>query len=45
MMVFYSMRKNWEDAKLDEGIQEIVRVNFVPEFGSDADRELFFSFL
>ncbi|CAG0886300.1 unnamed protein product [Cyprideis torosa] len=44
-MVFNTLKKTYQEPTLAEGFQEIVRVNFVPHFSSEADRKLYGSFL
>ena len=34
-MVLYSYRKTFEEPQLKEGFSEIVKIDFVPDFGDD----------
>nr|XP_006824482.1 PREDICTED: bifunctional polynucleotide phosphatase/kinase-like [Saccoglossus kowalevskii] len=44
-MVLYSYRNKFKEPTLDEGFNEIVQVNFVPQFQLKEDEELYRTFL
>ena len=43
-MIFHSMRKAWEDPSAAEGIDQIVRVSFQPQFADSAEQKAFYRF-
>lgn len=40
-IVLNSYKKNYESPSMDEGFSEIVRVNFVPAFANEQEKELY----
>lgn len=44
-MVLNTYKKNFEEPTLDEGFSEIVRVNFIPNFRNEGEKELYNMYL
>ncbi len=44
-MVFYSYRNKYMEPSTKEGFDEIAKVNFVPKFKNDKERQLYSMFL
>lgn len=43
-MVYFKMRKDWQEPRLEEGISEVVKINFQPTFLDDRHQKLFKQF-
>ncbi|XP_046843122.1 bifunctional polynucleotide phosphatase/kinase-like [Xenia sp. Carnegie-2017] len=43
-MVFNSYRSSYQEPTLDEGFSEILRINFIPNFENDSDKEMYMQY-
>lgn len=44
-VIIYSYVKNFVPPTIDEGFEEIIKINFIPQFDSDKDRQLYQMYL
>lgn len=44
-LVLFSLRKKFEEPRLEEGFQEIVKIEMIPRFDSPQREELYYMYL